>query len=144
MAVNTQPNVGLTLTLDTQSVACQVIDLNYKPPGVGNSTIVETACPDGVVSEPGSITSGSLTGNAFLDSSDTGLWWLLAQAYEENATIAYVLTFYSELGPTHGFTYSGDARVNSIEAPFSKPGLGRHAIDLEIVSATLARTTAAA
>ena len=141
MPVNTQPNVSLVLMLDTTSVECQIIDASFKPPGVGASTVTETACPDGRVAEPGAVASGSLTGNAFADSLDAGITWLLAQAYENDATIAYELTFWPELGATQAMQYTGEARVNSYTLDFSKPGIGRHPIDLEVVTATLARPT---
>ena len=143
MPVNTQPNVGLVLDLDGATYECQVIDASFRPPGVGASTVTETACPDGRVAEPGAVASGSLTGNAFADSQDTGLTWILAQAYENDATLAYTLTFWPELGATKAMEWTGEARVNSYTLDFSKPGVGRHPIDLEIVSASLARPTGA-
>lgn len=143
MPVQTQPNVSLKLTLGTTSVECQIIDLSFRPPGVGNSTITETACPDGRVSEPGAIASGALTGNTFADSLATGITWLLAEAYETDETVAYVLTFWADLGATVAMQYTGDARVNSFQLDWSKPGIGRHPVDLEVVSAALARPAAA-
>lgn len=143
MPVNTQPNVSLVLDLDGATYECQVIDASFRPPGVGASTVIETACPDGRVAEPGAVSSGSLTGNAFADSLDTGLTWILAQAYETDATLTYVLTFWPELGATVAMQYSGDARVNSFQLDFSKPGTGKHPLDLEVVTATLARPAAA-
>lgn len=143
MPVNTQQNASLTLTLDTTSVECQVIDLSFTPPGVGASTVTETACPDGRVAEPGTIASGGLTGTVFADSTDTGITWLLAQAYEDNRTLAYVVVYWADLGATIGMQYSGDARVNTFQLDWAKPGMGRHPIDLEVVTATLARPAAA-
>ena len=143
MPVNTQPNVSLILDLDGATYECQVIDLSFRPPGVGASTVTETACPDGRVAEPGAVQSGSLTGNAFTDSLDTGLTWILAQAYETDATLAYTLTFFPELGATKAMQFTGEARVSSFQLDFSKPGINRHPLDLEVVSATLARPAAA-
>lgn len=143
MPVNTQPNVALTLTLDGTSVECQVIDATFTPPGVGASTVTETACPDGRVSEPGTIASGGLTGNVFADSQDGGVTWILLQAYDTNATIAYVVTWWADLGPTKAVQYTGDARVANFQLAWTKPAMGRHPIDLEIMTATVARPAAA-
>ena len=82
--------------------------------------------------------------NAFADSLDTGITWLLAQANEEDAAITYSRTFWPELGATKGMTWDGVCRVNKFSQPFAKPGIGRQPIDLEVTSATLSRPTAAA
>ena len=66
MTVNTQPNISLVLTLDGTAVECQVITLDFQAPGVGASTVTQTACPDGLVSEPGTISSGSITGDLWV------------------------------------------------------------------------------
>lgn len=144
MAVNTQPNVSLVVSLDGVDYACQVIDASFKPPGVGSSTVTETACPSGVVSEPGAIASGSLTGTVFADTTDTGITWVLAQSFEANAAeLDYIYTVWPELGATKAMQYTGTARVASFQVDFAKPGLGKHPIDLEIVTAALARPAAA-
>jgi hypothetical protein len=142
MAVTTQPNVSLVVSLDGTDYACQVIDASFKPPGVGAATITETACPDGIVAEPGAKAEGSLTGNVFADSSDAGITWALAQAYETDATLAYIVTFWPELGPTNGMQWTGEARVNSFQQDFAKPGIGKHPLDLAITTAVLARPAA--
>lgn len=139
MTVNSQKNVSLVVSLDGVDYACQVIDASFSPPGIGSSTITETACPDGAVAEPGAIAAGTLTGTVFADTSDAGITWALAQAYEANAEIAYIYTLYPELGPTHAMQYTGTARVASFSVDFLKPGLGKHPIDLEIATAALAR-----
>lgn len=144
MSVNTQPNVSLVVSLDGTDYACQVIDVSFKPPGVGATTVTETACPDGRVAEPGSVAAGSLTGNAFTDSTDVGITWILAQAYETDAEIDFILTFHPELGPTKAMQWTGTARVNSYQLDFAKPGVGKHPLDLEVVTAVLARPAAAA
>jgi hypothetical protein len=143
MPVNTQPNVSLVVSLDGVDYACQVIDASFKPPGVGATTVTETACPEGRVAEPGSVAAGSLTGTAFTDSLDAGITWVLAQAYETDAILDIVVTFWPELGPTKAMQYTGTARVNSYQLDFAKPGMGKHPIDLEVVTAVLARPAAA-
>ena len=139
MAVNTQPNVSLLLKIKTTSVECQIIDLSFSPPGVGASTVTETACPSGIVSEPGATQSGTLTGNAFTDALSTGLAWLLASAWEVNETMAFELTFHPELGPTKSMKYTGTCRCASFTLDFAKPGIGKHPIDLEVMTADLVR-----
>jgi hypothetical protein len=142
MTVNTQQNVSLVVSLDGVDYACQVIDASFKPPGVGATTVTETACPEGRVAEPGSVAAGSLTGTAFTDSLDAGITYVLAQAYETDATLDIVVTFWPELGPTKAMQYTGTARVNSYQLDFAKPGMGKHPIDLEVVTAVLARPAA--
>jgi len=144
MAVNTQPNVSLVVSLDGVDYACQVIDASFKPPGVGATTVTETACPSGVVAEPGAAAAGTFTGNVFSDSLDAGITWVLAQAYETDEEFDYIITFWPELGPTKAIQYTGQARVNSFQLDFAKPGIGKHPLDLEIVTATLGRPAAAA
>jgi len=144
MPVNTQPNVSLVVSLDGVDYACQVIDASFKPPGVGATTVTETACPSGVVAEPGAAAAGTFTGNAFGDSLEAGITWVLAQAFETNEEFDYIITFWPELGPTKAMQYTGQARVNSFQLDFAKPGIGKHPLDLEIVTATLGRPAAAA
>jgi hypothetical protein len=142
---NTQPNVSLVVSLDGVDYACQVIDASFKPPGVGASTITETACPSGVVAEPGSIEAGSFTGNVFADSLDAGITWVLAQAYEDQSSeLDYIVTFWPELGPTKAMQYTGKAKVASFQLDFAKPGIGKHPLHLELSTATRGRPAAAA
>jgi hypothetical protein len=143
MPVNTQPNVSLVVSLDGVDYACQVIDASFTPPGVGASTVTETACPSGVVAEPGSISAGSFTGNVFADSLDSGITWVLAQAFEAQSELDYIVTFWPELGPTKAMQYTGTAKVASFTLDFAKPGIGKHALELELSTATLARPAAA-
>jgi ribosomal protein L18 len=144
MAVVTQPNVSLVVSLDGQDYACQVIDASFKPPGVGASTVTETACPSGVVAEPGSIEAGTFTGNVFADSLDAGVTYVLALAYETQSEFDYIVTFWPELGPTKAMQYTGRAKVASFQLDFAKPGIGKHPLDLELSTATLGRPAAAA
>ena len=139
MAVTTQTNHSLVVSLDGTDYACQVIDASFTPPGIGSSTITETACPDGVVAEPGSISNGSLTGTVFADSGPTGITWALAQAYEANAELAYIFTAWPDLVDTGGMVYTGTGRVASFQIDFSKPGVGKHPLNLEIPTAALTR-----
>ena len=143
MPVNVQPNISLELTLDTTTVECQIIDASFKLPGTSAGTLVMTACPDGNVMDPGSPAVGSLTGNAYTDTADTGLWMVLADAYEENLPLDYVLTFFPELGPTKGVTFTGTAKVNALQLDFAKPGNNKHPIDLGIETAVRSRPAAA-
>ena len=121
-----------------------MIDASFKPPGVGASTVTETACPTGVVAEPGSIEAGAFTGNVFSDSLDAGVTYVLATAYETQAEFDYIVTFWPELGPTKAMQYTGRAKVASFQLDFAKPGIGKHPLDLELSTATLGRPAAAA
>ena len=94
MPTNTTEQIQLSLVLDGTEVACQIIDLEYTAPGTTTGESVEVACPDGVVVEPGDLEDGQLTGTVFTDTKDTGISWLLMQARETGATIAYTLTWF--------------------------------------------------
>jgi len=125
--------------LDGTSVECQVIDLSLTLAGESTGDTVQVACPDGAVVEPGEHEDGSLTGTVFSDSLDTGVTWLLMQAKSAGATIAYVLTWFSNEANTVAFTVSGDAQVATFSIDWTKPGHSRHPIDLTLLSTTLAR-----
>jgi hypothetical protein len=137
MPTVTQPS-ALILTLDGTDVSCQVIDTTFVRPQRGAPTITETACAvDAFIAEPGALGTGSLTGTAFTDTTDEGLTWLLSEANDTGATIAYVLTMGT--GATAGAKWTGTAVVNSETWPYAKPGLSRTPIDLVVLTAARTR-----
>jgi hypothetical protein len=139
MSVNTQNNHELKVTFGGKTFECQIIDLDFKRPGRARGSIVRTACPDGVVSEPGEITEGSLTGNAYTDTTDSGLWWLLDEAYESETQVDYVLTFFPDLGATKAVEFTGKAYVTESGLGFTNPAVSKHPIALTVVTATKSR-----
>ena len=139
MPLSTQPNNQLSLTLDGTEVNCQVIDLSFTMPGTGTGETVEVACPDEYAYEPGTRSDGSISGTVYTDLADTGLTWLLAQAKDTDATIAYVLTFHPDAGATGGIVFTGDAKVNTWSLDFSKPSLSKHSLDLTAMTAVISR-----
>lgn len=150
MAVKTQKNNVLTLKIDDGTgtgapnlvdVSCQVQDLEFSMPGEGDGQKVQVACKDGVVLEPGEPVDGSLTGTIFVDSTDTGVTYLLAKAWEAGREVAYELDYWPDLGATVGLKFTGLAKVGSFTLPFSKPGYAKQPLDLVIKTATIARTT---
>lgn len=143
MPTNVQPNISLVVKLGAASYECQFITASFKLPGTSQGTRVETACPGGVVTDPGTVSNGSFTGEAYTDTTDTGLYKALDTAYASNAVLAYELTFFPELGATKGVKYTGNARVNSLQLDFSKPGNSKHPVDLAIETAVFSRPTAA-
>lgn len=142
MAATAQKNNQLILKLGSTEVQCQVINLDFKRPGYSAGTTIETACPDGVIVEPGAKQDGSLTGEAFTDTADGGLWSLLDDAYEDDVELAYELTFFGDLGATLAVKFTGTAKVNSSGLAFSKPGMSRHPLDLAIITAVKSRPAA--
>jgi hypothetical protein len=139
MTSNVIQNIELSLELDDAEYQCQVIDVTLTLPGSGVGESVEVACPDGVVSEPGARTNGSLTGNVFTDPTDTGITWILATAFQSGAEVEYTVVYWPNEGATKAIEFTGRARVNSFTLPFSKPGNARHALDLSLVTADMAR-----
>ena len=139
MPTNTTEEVSLSLTLDGTEVNCQIIDLSLTLPGEATGDTIEVACADGSVVEPGEHQDGSLTGTVFTDSTDAGVSWLLMQAKSTGATIAYVLTWFSNEPNTVAFTVTGDAQVDTFTIDWAKPGYSRHPISLTLNSAAIAR-----
>jgi hypothetical protein len=109
---------------------------------VGTGTTVETACPDGRVVEPGAAEPGALTGNVYADSTDTGITWALAHLKQSGATFAYTATWWADQGATKAMEFSGEATVASFQLDFTKPGYGKHPVDLSLITATIARPAA--
>jgi hypothetical protein len=142
MPVNTLQNIALSLTLDGTEHNCQVIDVTLDLPGVAPGEAVETACPDGKVSEPGSPSNGSLSGTVYADPSDTGLTWILGQAYKAGSEIAYTITYWADQDNTVAIIFSGQCKVASFSLPFSKPNLAKHPLDLTLITADMARPQA--
>lgn len=146
MPTNTIPNVSLKfeITYESQplSFECQVVDVELTLPGVGTGSATETACPGGMVLEPGAPEAGSLTGNVFADTRDTGITWALAQLKKTGAEFPYSITYYADQDATVAVRFSGNAKVNSFKLPFSKPGYAKHPLDLALSTADMARPTA--
>lgn len=145
MVVHAQQNNAISLTIDAVEYKCQVVDLAFTLPGYAAATLVETACADGQVSEPGARQTGSLTGNVYTDTRDTGITYALAQAVETGELLPYVLTLYGDdaaTRATQGMIFTGWCEVNQLTIDWSKPGMGKHAIDLAIASAVLTRPVA--
>jgi hypothetical protein len=137
MAPTSTPLIELTVALDGQEYNCQLINPTHTPPAYsGTSTAVETACPDGVVNEESQAwTPGTLAGDAFADSSATGLTWILRNAQHTKATMTYKIVHAPELGPTGAIEETGDCKVKTFNyGQFAKPGLWKHPIDLELLT----------
>lgn len=138
MAVNSHDNNSLSLTLDAAQFNCQVIDLKFKPPANGKPKLVRTACPDGVVAEPGEAQPGTLTGNVYADAADDGVTDVLLAAQETGAEIAYVLTLWNDI-PAQATRWTGTATVDEIELGFEKPGKAKHPVSMSIATAVRSR-----
>jgi hypothetical protein len=143
MPTNTTVNQAITFDVDGTATECQTIDVSFSPSGVTPGATVEVACPGGKVSEPGSTEDGSITGNLFIDPTATGITWLLAEKFQTGEEFPVVLTFYSDLGPTHAMQWTCVCKVRSFTQPFEKPGYAKQPIDLAVISQTLARPQAA-
>ena len=139
MAVNTQSNNSLSLTLEGTQVNCQVIDLKFKPPLSGEAKLTRTACPDGIVAEPGEPQPGQLTGTVYTDTTATGLTTILLDAAEADTEVDYVLTLWNDLGNTIAWTWTGTATVSDLELTFEKPGKAKHNLSLALATAVRTR-----
>ena len=139
MPTNTTEQVELSLVLDSQEYQCQVINLSLTLAGTSTGDTVEVACPDGVVVEPGDHEDGSLSGEVFADTTDQGITWVLMQAMSAAATMDYTLTWFSNETADVAFTVTGQAQVGTFQMDWSKPGYGRHPIDLTLLSTDLGR-----
>lgn len=147
MPTNTIQSIALEfeITYNAQplSFECQVIDCELTLPGVATGTATEVACPGGIVLEPGAAEAGSLTGNVFADTRDTGITWALAQLKKTGVEFPYSITYYADQANTIAVKFSGTAKVNSFRLPFSKPGYAKHPLDLSLATADMARPVAA-
>jgi len=147
MPTNVTPNIALEfeITYNGTPLAfeCQVIDAELSLPGTAPGETTEVACPDGKVSEPGTAANGAITGNIFVDPTDTGITWALAELYQAGAEFAYTITYYPDAGATHAITFTGNAKVNSFRLPFAKPGNAKQPLDLVLITASIARPAAA-
>lgn len=145
MPVTTIKNIALelTVTIDGAPVTfeCQTIDAKLTLPGTTAGTNTETACPDGVVSEPGGTSNGSLTGTVFTDTTDTGISWALMQAYQAGETFPYVAVWFADQDATKAVQFTGEAVVNTFSLDWVKPGNAKHPLDIGLVSAAIGRPT---
>lgn len=135
MAVSTQRDALLTLTLDSTSVECQVIDASYTPAAPGDSTPVPVACGD-TVSEPGDPSNGSIRGTVFKDTSTTGVTRLLAEAAVAGASMTYAYAEEDESG--YAMSWTGTCTVPQFAIDFSPSKTGRHSLDLTVSTSVLA------
>lgn len=142
MSVHTQLNTSLKIVLDTKEYQCQIINAELSLPGTAVGETVETACPDGKVVEPGSTVNGSLTGEAYTDTTADGFWTALASAYTSGAEVTYELDWFPETAAEH-LIFNGKAKVEtSPTLSFAKPGMSRHPFQLTLLSAAMTRPTA--
>ena len=145
MSVNVTKNIALelTVTIDAAPVTfeCQALDCSLSLPGSQPGESVETACPDGIVSEPGTTTNGALTGTVFTDTTATGISWALMNAYMAGDEFTYSFTWFSDQPNTTAVLFTGTGKVNSFQLDWTKPGNAKHPLDLALISATIGRPT---
>lgn len=132
MATQTVHNVHLKITIDAVDYSCQFITATLALPGYSEGTTVEVACPDGSVVEPGERVNGTLSGEAYTDSTDGGLFWALGQASMTNAQVAYEIVWFADQANTVAFQIDGTATVPQVEIGWEKPGLSKHPVELTL------------
>jgi hypothetical protein len=94
-----------------------------------------------VVSEPGEAVNGSLTGNAFTDTTAQGLWTALYTAYTTGEELDYEITYFPGVDG-QAVMFAGRAVVQDPPTlPFSKPGISKHPVNLALLTATMTRPT---
>ena len=145
MPTKTQTDAVLKLTLDSGSgspvdFACQLTSASFTQPGPGSVESVKVACGgDPVVTTSGDSSPGAITGEVFKDFSVNGLSTLLAKAVEQATTAGTVnLTYvYTENeGKDHAVSWTGKATVDPFEIRFTPGELGRHQLNLQVLTAT--------
>lgn len=139
MPAATQTNNVLSLALDTEQVNCQIIDLKFKLPSTSAGRLVRTACPDGLVAEPGEPVPGTITGTAYTDTTADGLTTILLDALAADGQLGYNLTLWSDLGNTIAFNWAGQLKVAELELAWEKPGIAKHPLSLTVLTATRTR-----
>lgn len=133
--MTTQKDAELSLTLDGEEYACQVIDGTLSWPSRGEPTTTPVACGD-KVTEPGTITNGSISGTVFKDHSATGITRALITALEADADMAFVWTENANGATGEILTVTGTCRVASHEQVFTPDTLGRHPLALTVTDST--------
>lgn len=123
----------LLLTVDGQDYSCQVIDASYTPAAPAESTIIPTACGD-TVAEPGDPQNGSITGTVFKDNA--GMTRALATLVLSGAEAAYVYT--DTDGNGAALSWSGTCTVPAFGIDFQPDKLGRHPLELSVITSVLA------
>jgi len=131
----TQKDAELSLTLDGEEFACQVINGTLTWPSRSEPTLVPVACGD-KVAEPGTPSNGSISGEVYKDTSATGITRALITALEADATLAFIWT--ENVGGPVGsvLTVEGECVVSSHEQVFTPDTLGRHPLNLSVTSST--------
>lgn len=113
MPVVTAPADTITLTVDGQSVECQVVshNLQWADPSAGDTT--RTGCGDTVVIPADSTEVGTLDLTVFDDRAATGFAVWTRQHHGEEADFVLVETFDVAGAPT-SLEYSGKVIVSAV------------------------------
>lgn len=136
----TQMSSSLSLKLDATEFNCQVINAKIKVPSSGKPTIVRTACPATVISEPGDPEPGQLTGEVYTDTLEDGLTDILLAAKEADDDLAYILTMWDDVA-AKAIRWTGNATVGDLELNFDPGKRARHPLNLELTTAVRSRPT---
>jgi len=134
----TQMSSSLSLTLATVEFNCQVIGAKLNPPASGKPTLVRTACPATVISEPGDPVPGTLTGEVYTDTLEDGLTDVLLTAKDTDAELAYVLTMWDD-DDDAALRWTGTCTVGDLELDFTPGKRARHPLNLDLVTAVRSR-----
>lgn len=140
MPTSTQTDATLKITL-TEGIAapvefgCQIIGAEFTQPAAGEGEVVPTACGDTVV-EPGDVQPGSLTGEVYKDTSESGITRALAAAVQAGTVFDY--TYTENEGTATELQFTGKATVRPFGVSFTPNKYGRHPLELSIATATLA------
>ena len=144
MPTKTQTDAVLKLSLNTGTgqpvdFACQLTSASFTQPGPGSVKSVKVACGgDPVVTTSGDTTPGAITGEVFKDFTAAGLSTLLAKAVDAAATTGTVdltYTYTENEGTDHAVSWTGKATVDPFEIRFTPGELGRHTLNLPVLTA---------
>jgi hypothetical protein len=134
MPTTTQKDAVLVLSLDGADYACQVINAEFAYPGKGEATTIPVACGGDPVSEPGSPTNGSISGEVFKDTGATGITRALITALESEAEMDYIWTEGAD-DAADRISITGKCRVAGHTQTFAPDTTGRHALNLSVSTA---------
>lgn len=126
-------DVSLTVTVDTTSVECQLIDPQIVRPSFGSGDTVTVSCGDDVPVPGEKLTNGSIGGDVIADYSPTGITRLLDENLDAQVDVIWVETV-TDGAVQYTRTWTGTALVGPITRTFTAGRQSRHNLALDLTS----------
>lgn len=135
---NTQIDAVLTFTVDGADYACQLLTPSFTPAWAGEGDLLYPACGGAVeVDPPEQAERGSITGEALKDTLPDGLTRVLLEKLGQQVPFTYV----ENPGELHELSIDGEALITPFTLGWRQNRLGRHDINLTVLSQTVAAAT---